>query len=213
MIQSYYDHFIKLLDQENKDLSIQYVLSLLDENQISLEELYEQLLTPALIHFDCRLEDKEICIWKEHTRTSIIRTILEATYPYIIKRKMLINPKNQKVVIVCPSEEYHEIGAIIATHFFDLAGYDARYIGANTPSNDIISAIKALTPDYIAISVTNYYNLVVTKKVIDILRQKYPELKIIIGGQAFSQEGALEHISYDYHITKMEDIFDFGKVE
>src|SRR6056297_757753 len=105
-----YKHFIDLLDKEEKDKAVLYIHKLLKEN-ISIVDIYQDYLIPALAKYECDSDHEEICIWREHTRTSIIRTILESTYPY------LINAQKEKkidkfVVMACPQEEYHEIGAI-----------------------------------------------------------------------------------------------------
>lgn len=211
MNTKYYDEFIEILESENKDESLNYVLNLLNEKKITLEELYDELLAPSLTNFGCNLKDKEICIWKEHTRTSIVRTILECTYPYIIERRKTISPIKKKVLLFTPTDEYHEIGAIISTNYFLLAGFEAQYIGANTPKEDIISAVRVLNPDYIAISVTNHYNLVITKKITDELKESFPKVSIILGGQAFYQQNALESIKHDYILYNANEIIDFGK--
>jgi MerR family transcriptional regulator, light-induced transcriptional regulator len=206
----YYPAFLKLVNQENKDEAMIYVLNLLKEKKIELYDLYDFFLRPVLNEFECTSEDEAICIWKEHVRTSIVRTILESTYPYLIEIKKTVEKNHQKVMVVCPSEEFHEVGAIIVTNYFSLAGFDAQYIGANTPKNDILSAVKALKPDYLALSVTNYYNLVVTKQITEQVKGLYPNVKIIVGGNAFNKPGALDHLVYDYHLTHKEDIFKLG---
>lgn len=208
MNKKHYDVFIDLIEKENKDKALLYILDLLEKGE-KVVEIYQSLLIPALLDFQCKAIDKEICIWKEHTRTSIIRTILEASYKYVIKEKQ--KPIGKKVIVLCPKEEYHEIGAIIASHYFSIVGFESAYIGANTPTDDILSAIRALKPDYIAFSVTNYYNLVVTKKLTEKIRKAYPNLKIIIGGQAFENEGALEQVDFDYHLKNYKLISEFSK--
>ncbi|MGD9886488.1 MAG: cobalamin-dependent protein [Bacilli bacterium] len=55
-------------------------------------------------------------------------------------------------------------------------------MGANTPKHDILSAVSVFKPDYVAISVTNYYNLVVTKQITKAIKEKDPSVKIIVGG-------------------------------
>lgn len=206
----YYPKFLELVNHENKDEAMLYVLSLLKDKKIALYDLYDFFLRPVLNEFVCSSEDEEICIWKEHVRTSIVRTILESTYPYLIEMKKSVPQNHQKVMVVCPSEEYHEVGAIIVTNYFTLAGFDAQYIGANTPKNDIISAVKALKPNFLALSVTNYYNLVITKQITEQVRGLFPDVKIIVGGSAFSKSGALDHLVYDYHLKTKEDIFQLG---
>lgn len=206
-----YEEFIKILNQEDKDKSVSFALGLLQSKSVTLEELYLDFLAPSLTSFVCLEQEKEICIWKEHTRTSIIRTILECTYPYVIERRNGIKKLNKKVVILTPSEELHEIGAIIVNHFFMLAGFDSQYIGANTPKNDILMAIKAYRPDYVAISVTNYYNIVITKQITDGIKNNYPNVLVIVGGQAFLQQGALDQITHDYYMEKASDVFMIAK--
>lgn len=203
MKEKLYQKFLEVLDTEDKEKTTEYVLQLLSNHEITLEELYLEMLAPSLTQFVCPVKDKEICIWKEHTRTSIIRTILECSYPFVIERRKAITKRNKKVMVLCPAEEYHEIGAIIVHSFFLLAGYDSQYIGANTPKNDILSAVRAIRPDYIAFSVTDYYNVVVTKQVTEMIKTDFPEVKIIVGGQAFLQKGALDQVSYDYYLENV----------
>jgi len=207
----YFEEFNRILDSENKDAAVEFILNLLKEGRLSLESLYLDLLAPALSTFACPVADKDLCIWKEHTRTSIVRTSLECTYPYVIERRKQIKPNHKKVMVLTPSEEYHEIGAIIVNHYFLLAGFDSQYIGANTPKSDILKAVRALAPDYIAISVTNYYNIVVTKQITDEIKANYPDVKIIIGGLAFLQNGALEQVKHDYYMAEVQDAFKISR--
>ncbi|MFA7055764.1 MAG: cobalamin B12-binding domain-containing protein, partial [Acholeplasmataceae bacterium] len=117
----------------------------------------------------------------------------------------------KKIVVLTPSFEYHEIGAIMVSHYLRLEGFDAHYIGANTPKSEILSAIRAYLPDYVALSVTNPYNIVVTKQITDEIKKFFPEIKIIVGGLAFQHEGAKESINVDYVLQTLDDIKTFSK--
>ncbi|MBN2505025.1 MAG: cobalamin B12-binding domain-containing protein [Bacilli bacterium] len=211
MDEKNYQKFIHFLELEDKDSAVEHALELLANPNNDLKDVYENLLARSLHEFQCTSDNEKLCIWKEHARTSIIRTILEASYGEVIKRKPKDVQKKVKVVVVCPQEEFHEIGAIMITNYFSLVGFDAMYVGANTPTNDIVMAVQALNPDYIAFSVTDYYNLVVTKKVTDRLKERFPELKIIVGGQAFLQPGALEQVFHDHHIRDFAGIQTLAK--
>lgn len=204
IMQTDYKKFLNLLDKELKDESLLFIHDLLKSNKIALTTLYNDFFKPALNEFVCGSEDEDYCIWKEHTRTSIVRTILESTYPFLIEAKKGIKKNHKKVLVVCPTEEFHEVGALIVTNYFLLHGYDAQYIGANTPKHDIIAAVKALEPSFLAISVTNYYNLVVTKQITEAIKAAFPNVKVILGGQAFNKPGALNNIIYDYHVNSFE---------
>jgi methanogenic corrinoid protein MtbC1 len=206
MKENNYLEFIYKLDNELKDECLMFIINLLEKGA-SIKEVYDDFIIPALAEYECNSTVEEICIWKEHARTSIIRTILESTYPYLIKQKQV--KINKTVLVACPQLEYHEIGAIIAANYFILEGFDAKYIGANTPSEQIISAVKILKPDFVALSITNYYNVVATKKLTEKLKEQFPEAKIIIGGQAAKNEATLQQLQYDYLIQSHEEIIKF----
>ncbi len=199
--------YISLLDQEKKDEAILYIHQLLDQG-ISIIDVYEHYLIPSLANYECDTDHEEICIWKEHTRTSIVRTIIESTYTHLIKAKKQ-DSVNKFIVLACPQEEYHEIGALISANYFYLMGYKVKYIGANTPSLEIKSAISIMKPDYLALSITNYYNLIQTKKLLEDLKESYPDLKIILGGQAVIKHAEQSHIPYDYILNSYKDIEAF----
>lgn len=208
MATSAYDTFIRHLDDENKAAAVRHIRKLLSSGAVTLEELYLDFITPALNEFTCSHADEDICIWKEHRRTSIIRTILEISYLDVLEQKNDKLPGAPAVIVVCPEEEYHEIGAIIATQFFTLNGYEASYIGANTPKEQILKAVDAFKPDVLALSVTNYYNLITTKKTIQALRESYPDLTIAIGGNAFRGADARRQIDHDVYIDDLRSVDD-----
>jgi methanogenic corrinoid protein MtbC1 len=183
-----YDEFISYLNAEDKEKCVQFVLSSLQNQSIDIVTLYNEILTPAMYADFCKEEEREICIWKEHVRTSIVRTIIECGYPYIIKERNAKYGSSSKVrvVVVCPPGELHELGARIVADFFILCGFNVTFVGANTPQSDIISAIKYVNPAYIAISITNYYNLVATRRLIMKIRDMKvgASFRVILGGQA-----------------------------
>ena len=120
MKKNSYSTFKKLVDKEDKDQALLFILDLLDNGE-SIVSVYQNYLIPVLALYECPVKDEEICIWNEHARTSIIRTILESTYQYIIKTKEKEIKKS--IITLCPQEEYHEIGAIIVSHYFSLLGF------------------------------------------------------------------------------------------
>ena len=102
-----YDEFISYLDAQNKEKGVIFVLSNLSDGQIDIPTLYNEILTPALNEATCKLEQRELCIWEEHLRTSIVRTIIEICYPYVIRARneRVGTSLKGKVIVVCPPEE------------------------------------------------------------------------------------------------------------
>lgn len=211
MTKTIYDTFMSYLSHEDKASAVAYAIGLLEDGKVDHESLYLDLLAPSLIHFECTLEDEALCIWKEHIRTSIIRTIIEASYVSLIKRIEHVNKINVSIMVTTPAFEYHEIGAIMNTHLMLLEGFDATYIGANTPKDEILSALRTYNPDYLALSVTNQYNLVITKQITDEIRRYFPETGIILGGNAFRDPHNYLAIAHDKVLNSLEDLKAFAK--
>ncbi|NTV78741.1 MAG: cobalamin-binding protein [Clostridiales bacterium] len=208
-MKEYFDTFSTLLDQENKQAAVEYIISLLEEGKIDVTDLYFQVLTPALNSMTCPFPDKSICIWKEHIKTAIVRTIVECCYPYVLKKRDSLSPENKgTAVILCPPEEYHDLGARMAADFFTICGYETIYIGSNTPFHDFYNAVDYIKPQVIGISVSNFYNLVVTKKIVADLKSKVgDEVLIVVGGNAFLEEGHnAELIGADACIQSFQDV-------
>lgn len=211
----YYDNFLHMLEEENKEGCVEFALSKLESGELDLVTLYTEILEPSLNNMTCKLNEKKVCVWKEHIRTSIVRTIIECCYPYLLKEKRKNNIKSSKgsVVVVCPPEEYHEIGALMVADFFELNGFDTVFVGSNTPKEDFIGAIEYIEPKYVAISVTNYYNLVAAKAIIQEIKHKakYP-VKLLVGGYAFNANPeSYKQIGADRLLQTYEEIRKFGE--
>ena len=182
-----YNDFAEHLDAEDRDAAVRFALSRLDSGDLDILTLYNELLTPSLYADFCADADEDICIWKEHVRTSIVRTIIESCYPYVIaERDAAGRKRDETVVVFCPPEEWHDLGARMVADFFTLAGFRTTFVGANTPRDDIVYAVRYLKPVYVAISITNYYNLVAARHVLGNICELRGSLgfKVILGGQA-----------------------------
>jgi methanogenic corrinoid protein MtbC1 len=201
---------MNLIKEEKRNKSVLLTLEMLEKKEIDIVTLYQDVLAKTLNDIDCDLM-KEECIWKEHVKTAIVRTIVEVSYPYVIKEAAQTKRKNKKVVVVCPSEEYHEIGAKMVSDFFYIAGYDTTFVGANTPTDEVKSAMKYIKPDFLAISITDRYNLIKAIQIVKTVKNTHPTLKIIIGGPAVSEEEIRQQIQHDYYLTTYQSIVEMDK--
>lgn len=205
----YYEAFDEFLQSENKNRAVSYALDLISSGKTDVITLYQDILTPTLNNMSCSLAEKQLCIWKEHVRTAIVRTIVECCYPYVLREKEQLAPTNKgTAVVICPPEEYHDLGARMAADFFTLNGYETVFVGSNTPYQDFYNAADLIRPDVIAISVSNYYNIIATKKIITELRARTAgKSKIIVGGNAFTGgTHSAEIVGADRIIQTFDDI-------
>jgi methanogenic corrinoid protein MtbC1 len=211
----FYEEFLKVLENEDKENCVEFIISKLDNEEIDVPTLYTEILEPSLNLFYCDEEEENLCIWKEHIRASIIQTIIEICYPYIIRERKErgFKPNQIKVLVGCPAEELHDIGAKMITDFFTLYGYEAIYVGANTPRTEIRDAINTLKPKIIAISVTNYFNLIEAEKAICLIKEHTDfSGKIIVGGLAFMNNPEIyKRIGADILIENYKEILKLAE--
>lgn len=191
--------------QEDKNNAVISSVEALEKKEISVHELYEEIVKPVLYEIDCKENDVE-CIWKEHVKSAIVRMIIESSYKFVIEESKKAKKRNKKVLIVCPTEEYHVLGARIAHDYFVMSGFEAVFVGANTPLDVVLNAMTYTRPDYVAISVTNYYNVINAKKIINAIKKIDSSVTILAGGQAFNNEDALKAVQADGSIKTFEDI-------
>ncbi len=192
----------------NKQSAVQTVLEAL-EQKLDVTVLYEAILTPILNSIDCEPGDYR-CVWLEHQMSAITRSLVELSYPYVIKDKEMLS-EDKNVLVVCPKEEYHELGAVMGAQMLERAGFSTTFIGANTPLDTIESALKSVAFDYLVLSVSNSYNLVAVKRVITHLRTHFPALKILGAGRGFIHNYAIFEPLLDGIITNFESIQDFKR--
>jgi methanogenic corrinoid protein MtbC1 len=209
------EQFQKYFDEEDKEKAVLFILDKLKKKDIDVIDLYMQVLTPVLNELTCDLEDQRICIWKEHVKTAIERTIVESCYPYVLeKRDELQNTKKGIVAVVCPPNEWHDIGARMIADFFTISGFDTIFVGSGTPYQDFYNAITTIKPCLIAISISNYFNLVGAKRMIEEIKSKVDHpMKVIVGGNAFSQDGQqkAQSINADIYVRSVNDILEMSK--
>lgn len=211
----YYDEFMELFSNNLMDRCVIWAMELVKEEKLTIPELYTDILIPALYSIDDCPESDPGCIWDEHVKTSIVRTIIEVLYPTVIELWEKTNKNDTKIVLTCPEKEFHEIGLRMMADFFKINGYQVIYVGSNTPRKQIWEVIRSEKPEYVGISVTDYYLLSEAKKIIERIKVECSkDIKILLGGQAFrNNPHTVEDFGGDLYIENYNDVLSLGRGE
>lgn len=206
------DEFRTLLDKEDRIGCIRFALNGLADGQFDIPTLYAGIAGPVLSESEaCGIQDHS-CIWREHVKSAILRSVIECCYPHVVQEANKTSPKNESVLILCPEKEYHELGARMVTDFFLLNGWHAHFAGANTPRDQLRAAVLANPPAIVAVSVSDFYNVVEAEKAIAALRgllqeKGWTSTRIFVGGSAFHKnQDMYRQIGADGLLTTYEDI-------
>ena len=203
------------LDHFAKDEAMAYCIGLLEEGALTVPLLYENVLAPALNKIIVPRPQEDLLIWREHAMTAIVRSIIECARPYVMREKERAGAKGSagRVLLVCPEEEYHELGIRMGEDFFTIAGFETFFVGANTPQENIVSAVETLRPDIVDIGVSNFLNLVQLKKIVAQLRQLIDaRVLIAVSGGALVRSGKTAgDFNADILVNSFADILALGE--
>jgi methanogenic corrinoid protein MtbC1 len=208
-MEGLFAEFCEALLRRDKAQCVRLALSALDNGVVDIRALYEHILAPSLAAIASNEREQSIAIWEEHVQSSIVRTIIELCYTRVLyQRSDAIGEPRPGAVVFCQAEEYHELGARMTTDFLTMLGFEACFIGANTPQQEALAAVAHLKPQLVCISVTNYYHLSKLKGLIERLRAlQSVSFKIVAGGYAvFNTPNARESIPADFFANSFEDL-------
>lgn len=168
---------------------------------ITLQQLYENIIKRALYQIGVLWETNKISVATEHLATSIVEAILNDFYAQIVSSEQ----NGKKVIGACVENEFHQIGIKMITDVFELNGWNAYFVGANTPTKELIHLIKTVNPNVLALSLSIYFNLPILENMIQKIRKEFPVLSILVGGQAFLHGGQDVLLKYN-NVTYMPDM-------
>ena len=195
----YLDYFNGLLEGD-KNRCRKIVDTLLDEGT-GIIEIYTDLFQKALYHVGKMWDQSKLSIGDEHMGTQITEEMLY----YCSSRIVPVKQVNKKALISCVNKEYHKLGARMAADVFVLNGWETYFLGASTPTKEILRYVEAKKPDIVGISFSFYINIM---KLIDVVREiknKFPSQKIMLGGRA-ELNGKAEILS------KFDDVHYFNSI-
>jgi methanogenic corrinoid protein MtbC1 len=180
--QTYSQNYLQFVLQGNRSKCSSIVHSYLERNN-SIYDLYEQVIKVALYRVGELWEQNKITVATEHLATAITEGILNELFEQIISSDRL----EKKVVLTCVDKEQHQVGIKMVADVFEMHGWESYFLGTGIPLGELVKYIEEVRPDILAISLSVYFNFKKLIETLDFVRARFPDLFIIIGGQAFKQ--------------------------
>lgn len=175
---------------------------------ISIKHLYEKIIRNSLYDIGKMWAEGKISVATEHMASAIVEAILNDQYPQI----SAMTKNNKTVIAACAENESHQIGLKMVADIFELNGWDAIFLGANTPKDDLLNFMKLRKPDALALSLSLDFNIPTINKTLESARNSFPAMPIIVGGQAFSRfNNFVLPDSNTFLIKRLDDVEQFAK--
>ena len=150
---------------------------------LAVPDLYLGVIQPAQFRIGDLWQENRLMVAQEHVATAISQLVLALAYP-----ALPCAPSNGKrVLVACAEDELHDLGARMAADFFEMAGFDVRYLGANLPTDSLVGMVREDPPDLVALSVTMAFHLDAARAAVRRLRAGAGDrIHVALGGQAFT---------------------------
>ena len=154
-----------------------------------VRHLYLQVFQPALREIGRLWQTKKISVAQEHFCSAATQILMSQLLP----RAVAAERCGRSVVVACVSGDLHEIGARMVGDFFDMAGWDTYFCGANTPHDAFVHSVVERAADVLAISATMGFRLHAVQNLIETIRAepRCARLRVMVGGHPFNVDPAL----------------------
>jgi methylmalonyl-CoA mutase cobalamin-binding domain/chain len=159
--------------------------SLIDAG-VSFEELCEDVVRPALYDVGERWASGEATVGDEHVATAISDAILACVGTFSTAPLA----GRYRALVCCTDGELHAVGARMVAETFAAAEWSVQYLGASMPAHAVASAVVEREADVLALSTTMADRLPEVTRTIDAVREARPELRVVVGGQAYRGDDA-----------------------
>lgn len=126
-------------------------------------------------------QENAISIAEEHMATAISQVVLA----YVYQRAQLVYPRRRKIVLACIEGELHDLPARLVADALELDGFEVKYLGANVPTDSLLTAIERERPHLVALSVTMSFHVSALREAVARIRAAaFGPVRIAIGGHA-----------------------------
>ena len=164
---------------------------------LAVPDLYIGVIQAAQRRIGELWQQNRISVAQEHIATAISELAVAELYT-----AMEFAPSNGRAALVaCVGGELHDLGSRMTADFFEMAGFDVRYLGASVPTDSLIPAVRDYAPDLLVLSVTMSFHAESLRRSVVGLREALGDsLRLAVGGHAFVwQPELVQQVSADVY--------------
>lgn len=161
-----------------------------------LERFYLQELMPAMYAIGDRWERGELSVAHEHLASALAGQIMATLYPVALSGA----PSKGVAVVTAAPYELHEMGARMVADLLECDGWQVRYVGANTPAQELLAVLRDVRPFLLCVSVGMPFNLISAAEMIAAARQEQTlaPMRVLVGGKTLNDlESARDLVGAD----------------
>ncbi len=177
------ERFLQALLQGERKRTLEIGLEQASNPQ-ELKEFYQGTLRPAMYRIGELWEQGEITVSTEHLASALANMVVSSQYVRVMSD---LEPWKGRILVTASTNEFHVLGAQTIANCLEAEGWEVDYLGADTPTADLVAYMRKQGHDIVAISVTMPFNLLKAKEIIDLIKKEFRHSRprIMLGGLAF----------------------------
>ncbi len=172
-----------------------------------MEEVYLEIVSPALARIGAQWARGEIDISVEHQATAIVTRLVGQLSPRFVRR----GRRRGDVLIGGPAGERHALALAMLADLLRLEGWEVFDLGADTPANSFVHAASRMTGlTAVGVSVTTPVAVPGAVEVVQALRRAIgDEVPVVLGGAAITDADMARELGADFYAAGARGFVDF----
>lgn len=151
---------------------------------ISVKSLYMDVFQPLLREVGRLWQLNRVTVAQEHYCTAAIQLLMGQLSVRVFGTDRI----GHSMLTACVGDELHEVGARMVCDFFEMSGWDTRFLGANVPTSALLAMLLEAEAEVLCLSVTLASHLSAARDIIATIERHEPlaQIKVIVGGMPFN---------------------------
>lgn len=159
------------------------------QREASLTEVSVKLVQPVLYEVGNLWQQNKVSVAQEHLISALMQAVLSQGYALVAP----IPDKGRRALFACVEGNHHTLGLQIVADAFEVAGWDVHFLGADTPSWELVRYAQFVKPELIGLTVALPSQLKHLRTTVTALRAAFTAdvPRIAVGGLVINRFPAL----------------------
>jgi methanogenic corrinoid protein MtbC1 len=184
---------LSLFAAHDADAAVAAAVEAVTSGLVPVETLYCAVLIPLLSDVGGRWHSGELRVWEEHLESAAMRAIIEAVRPQVRAAHDVVvaahpGKPRRSALFACPPQEWHVLSLRMLADRFKMEGWDATYLGANVPVEEIVDAARVLQVEVVVLTAATHYERLQLRELVEGVRAQLPGVRLLAAGPAFARD-------------------------
>jgi methanogenic corrinoid protein MtbC1 len=175
--------YLDALLEGQRHIASQLVLDAVEQG-VSVKDIYLNVFQRSQYEIGRLWQMNQISVAQEHYCTAATQLIMSQLYPHIFASERI----GRSLVATCGGDDLHEIGIRMVADMFEIEGWDTYYLGANSPAETVVQALKERQADVLCVSATLLFHIPAVAELIERIRESDigGSVQVLVGGYPFN---------------------------